>query len=467
MKKLSLLFVLFQFLFIVNAEIKLPTFFASGMVLQQQTIAKIWGKADPNKKVTLSTEWNNKKYSTIADQNGHWKLTFSTTAAGGPYKMVISDGKALTLSNVLLGEVWLCSGQSNMEMPMKGYSGQPVTGSNFDILNSENSQIRIYTAPRKAAHEPQYDIDAAWQESKPETVRNFSATAYYFGRLLQQSLKVPVGLINVSWGGSMVEAWMTKEMLSEFPEVIIPSKTEEITKMKNPQHVPTILYQGMMHPLVGYTIKGVIWYQGESNRFHPESYAAMFRSMMKGWRNAWNQKDTIPFYYCQIAPYVYEKNVESAFLREAQAQVANDPYVGMAVLMDTGEEKIIHPAKKREAGERLAFLALNKTYQLKGIDSESPVFKNIEIKGNEVTVNFDKAPLGIYAPNTESKLFMLAGEDKIFYPAKAIVNRTKVVVTSEAVPNPVAVRYAFQNYVVGDLFGTSGLPVSSFRSDNW
>lgn len=466
MRKISLVIVLFQLLLSVKAEIKLPTFFASGMVLQQQTNARIWGKADPNKKVTVSTSWDKKKYSTTSDGDGKWKLSVATTAAGGPYNIVISDGKALTLTNVMLGEVWLCSGQSNMEMAMKGYSGQPVEGSTLDILNSENSQIRLYTAPRKASFEPQSDIAASWQEAKPETVRDFSATAYYFGRLLQQSLKVPVGLVNISWGGSKIEAWMTKEMLSDFPQTVIPPKTE-ISSLKDPQHVPTILYHGMMHPFVGYTIKGVLWYQGESNRHNPDEYPALFRTMIKSWRNAWNQKDTLPFYYCQIAPYIYDSKVNSALIREAQAKVANDPHVGMAVLMDTGEKNIIHPAKKREAGERLAFLALSKTYQKKGIDSESPAFKNIEIKGNEVTVNFTKAPQGIYAPNTESKLFMLAGDDKVFHPAKAIVNRTKIIVTSQAVPNPVAVRYAFESFVVGDLFGTNGLPVSSFRSDNW
>lgn len=455
---------MFHILLVAKAEIKLPTFFANGMVLQQQTTVNIWGKAEPNKKVTLSTSWNKQKYNTMADAEGNWKLSVATIAAGGPYNIVISDGKTLTLSNVMLGEVWLCSGQSNMEMPMKGFSGQPIEGGTLDILNSANTQIRIYTAARKADFEPQYDLVGSWQQARPETVRDFSATAYYFGRLLQQQLQVPVGLIVSSWGGSSIEAWMTEEMLKDFPQVKIPEKTKI---PERPQHTPTVLYQCMMHPLVGYSVKGFLWYQGESNRNRAESYAAMFRKMIDGWRKAWNQSDTIPFYFCQIAPYMYDDKVNSAFLREAQAQVASDSHVGMAVLMDAGEEKCIHPAKKREAGERLAFLALSKTYQRKGIDSESPVFKNIQIKGNEVTVNFAKSPMGVYANNNESKLFMLAGDDKVFYPAKAIVDRTKVVVSSVEVPNPVAVRYAFDNFVVGDLFGTNGLPVSSFRSDNW
>lgn len=465
MKKISLLFIVASMLLTANAEIKLPAFFSSDMVLQQQTTANIWGKADPNKKVTLFTSWNLKRYKTTADKDGNWKLSFATTKAGGPYTMVISDGKALTLNNIMLGEVWLCSGQSNMEMTMKGFQGQPIEGGNMDILKSENSKIRLFRVTRKASLEAQTDVAGRWEEAMPVSVREFSATAYYFGRLLQEALKVPVGLISSSWGGSSIEAWMNEEMLAAFPQAKIPQTAE---KIKNPHQTPTMLYKGMINPLVGITIKGVIWYQGESNRDRYESYAAMFKSMTEGWRKVWNQEQIIPFYFCQIAPYGgYKGGTNSAYLREAQLKAAKEPHIGMAVLMDTGEENCIHPAKKKEAGERLALLAITKTYNITGIESESPEYKNIEIKDNQVTVNFDKAPLGIYAQGGESKLFMLAGEDKVFHPAKAKVQRNKVVVTSDAVPNPVAVRYAFENFVTGDLFGTGGLPVSSFRSDNW
>jgi sialate O-acetylesterase len=351
-----------------------------------------------------------------------------------------------------------------MEMPMKGNQGQPIEGGNMDILKSENSKIRLFRVTRKATLDAQTDVTGRWEEAMPVSVRDFSATAYYFGRLLQETLKVPVGLISSSWGGSSIEAWMNEEMLAAFPQAKIPQTAENI---KNPNQTPTMLYQGMIHPLVGYTIKGVIWYQGESNRDRYESYAAMFKSMTDGWRAQWKQEQPIPFYFCQIAPYGYNGGVNSAFLREAQQKAAKEPHTGMAVLMDTGEENCIHPAKKKEAGERMALLAITKTYNITGIESESPEYKNIEIKDNQVTVNFDKAPLGLYAKNNESNLFMLAGEDKVFYPAKAKVQRNKVVVTSDSVPNPVAVRYAFENFVVGDMFGMGGLPVSSFRSDTW
>ena len=464
MKKLSLLLFFSFMLLLANAEIKLPAFFASDMVLQQQTTANIWGKSEPRKQVTLFTSWNLKRYKTSADEEGNWKISFTTTKAGGPYTMVISDGKGVTLNNIMLGEVWLCAGQSNMEMPMKGFPGQPIEDGNMNILKSENTKLRLFRVERKADVDAQTDVKGRWEEAMPVSVRDFSATAYYFGKLLQETLKVPVGLIASSWGGSSIEAWMSKEMLKDFPQAKVPQKKEEI---KSPHQTATLLYQGMIHPLVGYPIKGVIWYQGEANRNRYESYADMFNSMTEGWRKVWNQEETIPFYFCQIAPFGYVGGINSAFIREAQAKAAQKPYIGMAVLMDTGEEKCIHPAQKREAGERLALLAITKTYNITGIESESPEFKNIEIKGSEVTVYFDKAPLGIYAENGESDLFMVAGEDKVFYPAKAKVLQNKVIVTSDAVVNPVAVRYAFEDFVVGDLFGMGGLPVSSFRSDNW
>ena len=463
-KSVLLAFFLFGIILSISGEIKLPAFFSSEMVLQQQTTAKIWGKAEPNKKVTLFTSWNLKRYSTKSNQNGNWTLHFTTTKAGGPYTMIISDGKVLTLNNILLGEVWLCSGQSNMEMPMKGFPGQPNEGSNMDILGSANSQIRLFTVKRNAELEAQTDVTGRWEEAMPVSVRDFSATAYYFGKLLQESLKVPIGLIHSSWGGSCIEAWMNQEMLANFPSAKIPATKEE---MKSPTQTPTVLYQAMIHPLVGVYIKGVIWYQGESNRNRYETYAAMFKSMTDGWRKAWNQKDTIQFYFCQIAPFDYKDGANSALVREAQANAAKEPYTGMAVLMDVGEEKSIHPAKKRVAGERLALLALNKTYGNTGIACESPVFKNIEIKNEEITVNFDGAPLGLFAKNGISQLFTVAGKDKVFYPAKAKVNRNGVIVKCDEVAEPVAVRYAFENFVVGDLFSTEGLPVSSFRSDDW
>jgi sialate O-acetylesterase len=474
MKRISkILFIGLFSISALHAEIKLPAIFSDNMLLQQNTQVNLWGKADANKTVSLKASWSKVAIKTTADANGNWKAKLATPKADGKtYTLTLSDGKSLTLNNLIVGELWLCSGQSNMEMPMKGFKNQGVEGANMDILKSTNPNLRLFTVKRNSTIQAQTDVTGQWQEASPETVKEFSATGYYFGRLLNQMINVPVGLVLSSWGGSSVEAWMTEDMLRAFPSVKIPKKETDI-KEKN--RTPTTLYQAMINPIAGLTIKGVIWYQGETNYDRADSYAAMFSTMVAGWRKNWAQTDTIPFYYCQIAPYDYslitekEKEViNSANLREAQLKAETMiPKSGMAVLMDAGYKGGIHPFKKQIPGERLALLALTKTYGLKGVASESPVYKNIEIQGDTVIVNFERAPMWISAKNFESKLFTVAGADKVFHPAKAWIVRSKMYVKSEDVKKPVAVRYAFENYVEGDLFSTEGLPVSSFRSDKW
>ena len=454
-----------------QAKVQLPAFFSDGMVMQQQATANLWGTATPRKTVTLTTDWDGKTYRATADTQGKWNMSVTTPPAGGPYSLPFSDGELTVLNNILIGELWICSGQSNMEMPMKGYKNQPIEGADMDILRSTNPSLRLFTVKRHSTLLPQYDVTGTWNEAMPTTVREFSATAYYFGRLLNELLDVPVGLIVTAWGGSAAEAWMTEEMLRAFPEVRIPRTDADIT---SPNRTPTTLYNGMLHPLIGITMRGVIWYQGEDNTNRPHSYADMFTTLINGWRAAWQQGD-FPFYYCQIAPYDYalitapgQEPVQSALIREAQSQVEHRvPHTGMAVLLDAGMEKGIHPAKKRLAGERLGLLALTKTYGIEGVNGESPYYKSMEIQGDTVIVSFERADMWISGKECfESKLFSVAGEDRIFHPAKAWIVRSKMYVRSEKVPHPVAVRYAFDNYVEGDLF-CGGLPLSSFRSDNW
>jgi len=476
MKKIIKLFflvcVFFVFPYAMHAKISLPAFISEGMVLQQLTSASLWGKAFPGKTITVRASWNNMNYSTKADSEGRWRIQLKTPQAGGPYFIAFSEGNdSFTLHDVWVGEVWLCSGQSNMEMPMKGFKNQPVEGSNMDILKSKNSQLRLFTVKRHSTLAAQEDVEGEWQTANPVSVSEFSATAYYFGRLLQEILKVPVGLICSSWGGSPIESWMDRGMLQPFPGIKLP-QTEEDIKEKN--RTPTTLFNGMIAPLVGFAIKGVIWYQGESNYDRYTSYADLLLAMVNGWRTKWN-KGVFPFYYCQIAPYDYrlitphgEEVFNSAYLREAQlkaeSRIENS---GMAVLLDAGLEKGIHPPKKQIAGERLALLAFAKTYRINGIVSDSPVYKDMTIKGDTAILSFDRAEMWLTAPKGDLKNFKMAGLDKKFYPADAWINRSKVYVRSKAVKHPVAVRYAFENYVEGDLYGTEGLPVSSFRTDDW
>lgn len=455
------------------AEIKPASIFTDHMVLQQKAEVAVWGWAKKGSIVSLTASWDKKKYSVKSDGEGKWKLKIATPKAGGPYEMTISDGVALTLKDILIGEVWFCGGQSNMEMPMKGFKSQPILGSNEAILKSANRQIRVYTVPRSSVTERQDNSKPSdWKLAAPESVANFSATAYYFGRLLSEMLQVPVGLINDSYGGSTVEAWMSPELLKSFPEVKVPSKTDSIKELSR---TPTTLYNGMLYPVIGYGIRGAIWYQGESNQTRPDRYQDLFPAMVKEWRQVWGMGE-FPFYYAQIAPYGYVKpeNVQtagklnSAFIRDAQRKsLTRIPNSGMAVLMDIGEERSIHPANKETVGLRLAYLALGNTYGIKGFGYASPDYESMSIKDGTAMLRFTNVPNGLTSFGKPLNLFEVAGADKVFHPAKAMVSGSSITVSAEAVAAPVAVRYAFKDFVTGDLYSNEGLPVSSFRTDDW
>lgn len=457
----------------VQAEVRLSAIFTDGMVLQQQKKVPIWGWAEKANTVYVETSWDNKKYEIKADAKGMWRLFIQTPEAGGPYNIQLVEENTLTLQDVLIGEVWLCSGQSNMEMPMKGYPAQPVLGSTEAILESQDDQLRLYTVPRNPLLEPADDSKpSAWKKANPENVANFSATAYFFGQRLRKILQVPVGLIHSSYGGSNIEAWMDAVWLEDIEGIEIPQQ-EEGLKDKNRQ--PTMLYNGMVHPIAGYGIKGMIWYQGESNYERPDQYETLFPRMVAKYRQLWAD-DTLPFYYAQIAPFDYASlppyhvggKYNSAFIRDAQRKsLTHIPHSGMAVTMDLGEENCIHPARKKEGGERLALVALGDTYRINGLNHRSPFYKSIAIEDSTVVVQFDDVPLGLTSFGNEIKTFELAGEDQVFHPANAAVKGKTVVVSSPQVSEPIAVRYAFKDFVIGDLFGVNGLPVSSFRSDDW
>ncbi len=468
MRKLFLLTALFAAATTISAKVVLPKIFASGMVMQQQTNANLWGEAKADATVKIATSWNKKTVSVKAGNDGKWTAKIQTPAAGGPYSITFNDGEKTVIDNILVGELWICSGQSNMEMPMKGFKNQPVENAVEDILHSGDSKMRLFTVKRTSLFQPATDVVGEWKEASPEAVRNFSATAYYFGRELRRMLNVPVGLIVTSWGGSSCEAWMNRDWLKAFPQIELPASQETI-KSKN--RTATVLYNGMLHPLVGISMRGVIWYQGEENVSRSGYYADLFSRMIKGWREEWKEGD-FPFYFCQIAPYDYNiigwGQYNSAFLREQQAKAEKmNKNVGMACLMDAGLEYGIHPRKKQLAGMRLALLALDKTYGIKGITSETARYKDMEFKGDTAVITFERAGMWVYGKDgLKSDLFEVAGEDRVFHPAKAWIERSKLYVKCDEVKKPVAVRYAFKDWADGDLF-CDGLPVSSFRTDNW
>jgi sialate O-acetylesterase len=456
-----------------NAQVKLAGLFTDNMVLQQQTVVPVWGWDSAGASITVTTSWDKKAYKTITDASGKFILKISTPVAGGPYQLTVSDGKPVILKNVLIGEVWLCAGQSNMEIPMKGYKSQPILNSNEAILESKDPNIRLFNVPRGSTTTLQTDIKPSqWQEASPAVVAKFSAVGYYYGRLLHKMLNVPVGLICCAYAGSSVQAWMDAGALKPFPEIKIPAPADSI---KEVSRTPTTLYNAMLHGIIGYGIKGAIWYQGESNYDFPAQYDSLFTTFVKDLRAKWSIGD-FPLYYVQIAPYDYAQlppynkggKYNSAFLRDVQRLDEDKiPNSGMAVTMDIGEQSTIHPPRKEQVGQRLAYLALAKTYGMEGFGYHSPAYDSFTVKGNTAIVKFKNAFNGLTSFLKDLTTFEVSGADKHFYPAKATINGSTVVVMSENVKDPVAIRYAFKDFVVGDLFGTDGLPVSSFRTDDW
>lgn len=657
-----------------NNQIFMPSIFSDNMVLQQKSDVPIWGKARPNTKVKIKTTWK-KSAETIADKEGNWIVKIKTPKAGGPYEMKIQVGDSnIVYKNILIGEVWLCSGQSNMEMPLQGWPPRDtIWGASKEIPNATNPNIRFFTVSRAVSDKPENNCNGTWVESNPETASLFSATAYFFGKKLYEELKVPIGLIHSSWGGTPVEAWMSgkyisqvdqyktiveqldkskdeirklKEWLSSKPiidvskndaatrwqnldfqdsacssinfddsrwkEMNLPTnweKTElgtfdgvvwfrkkieipetwinkelilelgpiddmdvtfvngikigsyetagywqtdrvytipaEIVKDKNltiavrvidnqggggiwgtpdkmkihpkdsdssnksdeiislatswkylplaeftdgkfyvfgyaneefnnrpklsidlSAYTPTTLYNGMIAPLIPYRIKGVIWYQGESNTGNPELYKILFPLMIKNWREDWKQGN-FPFYYVQIAPYNYGESTPSQKLREAQLQTLSVPKTGMVVTLDIGNPENIHPGNKKEVGERLALWALAKDYNKKVVYS-GPIYKSMKIVNDKIELTFDYADGGLVLKekNGENN-FLIAGEDKIFKKAEVKVVGKKLIVFNSDVKNPVAVRYCWDNVSEGTLFNKAKLPASSFRTDNW
>lgn len=478
--KMKAKIILFLFAFLLSvpvfAEVRLPKMFGDGMVLQQQTQVRLWGWCDKSRQVVVTTSWDDRSYNAMSDQDGHFEVTVQTPEAGGPYEVTLNDGTQCRLRNVYIGEVWLCSGQSNMEMVMKGYKAQPVEGATEELLQCSDSLLRLFTVGRAASLTPQRDVAGNWQAAQVESVRNFSATAYFFGRALRRMLGVPVGLICTAYGGSACEAWMRPEWLQPFcapyrspktgTTVTLPADDADVKKLQ--QRCPTALYNGQLAPLVGFGIRGAIWYQGEDNIPRYDYYAELMKTMVEGWRNDWRQGD-FPFYYCQIAPFDYSTTDwhDSQLLREQQMMAETMiPNARMAVLMDTGLEYCIHPRKKRQAGERLALLALANTYEVKGLPDYA-VYSSVEFRGDTAVVAFDRSKEWVYFEHgPHSSNFEVAGEDRVFHPAEAWVNRNRVYVRSAEVKQPVAVHYAWRDWVVGDLMH-DGLPVSSFRTDDW
>lgn len=638
-------------------ELKLPAIFSDNMVLQQKSSAPVWGWERPGQAVQVTGSWNNRTVNTVTDKSGKWMLKLSTPAAGGPYTLSIKSDKTISLQNVMIGEVWVCSGQSNMEMPMTGWPNTPIFKSESTIKEASNyPNIRLFNLQKKIAETPQSDCVGHWVNSSPESVAKFSATGYFFGLELYKRLNIPVGLIMTAWGGTPSESWTSADYIgkyeyfkpqmerlvnkdshkndslnqvkamadwqlkvgpdnmdlpgsaqkwmsnslndSDWNKTMIPEdwladpklngfggivwfrKTVEIPKewegkdlsvefgpiddmdiswindyrlgehMAADQYLiprkytlpankvkagpnvivvrminimgpggingtrsqlkiypvqngddkaislagewkykmdadlaklpafptnkavfnanyPSSLYNGMINPLIPFAIKGAIWYQGESNVYDAKLYGQIFPEMVKCWRANWNQGD-FPFYYVQIAPYDYGTNTKSELLREAQLHsLKTIPNSGMAITMDIATISNIHPPDKENVGKRLAYWAFAKNYGFKDVAFSGPLYKSMMLEEDEIRLSFDYAKNGLEARGGELTNFEIAGRDRIFVPALAVIENNTIVVSSLKVPNPVAVRYCWSNTATPNLFNIEGLPASSFRTDDW
>ena len=457
----------------LGAKVELPSVIGDNMVLQRNTSVALWGKARPSRKVVISPSWTSVKTTVTADSDGKWSAKVQTPGAGGPFEITFSDGESLKIGNILIGEVWLCSGQSNMEMPVAGFGGQPVVGSFEAIMDANPSvPVRMATVARKASNVPLDECKTEWKEHTPEAVASCSATAYFFGMQLYRTLGVPIGLLISNWGGSSIEAWIDQENIEKgYSGELSTAHLGTAELPKNPHQQPACLYNGMIRPIEPYTVKGIIWYQGESNRGRAEQYVRLSKTYASFMREKWGNPD-MPFYAVQIAPYNYSdpKATDSPLLQEAQMKASQEiPHAGLATTLDIGNPTCIHPEQKKPVGQRLAALALVKDYGFKGISARAPEYKSMSVKDGKVTLQFDLfgsnlAP--IYGPLAS---FEVAGADKVFHPAHAVIasDRKSITVSCEAVPEPVAVRYAFHNVAEASLFNNYGIPVGPFRTDSW
>lgn len=459
-----------------SAKVELAPLFADNMVLQRDSEAAIWGKAEPGARVVITSTWDKGKAVVRADEQGQWKARVKTPSAGGPYEMTFNDGDKVTLRNILIGEVWICAGQSNMEMTMRGFGGQPVEGAADLILGAKPSvPIRSCNLSKIKSLDLQDECDARWYEHTSEGVAEASATAYFFAKRLYDILGIPVGIINASWGGSPIEAWMDPELLrKEFAdEFSFAHLDTKIWPEENAWKAPGVLYNGMLHSIAPYTARGFLWYQGCDNISRYEQYKRLQPAFAKMLRQEWGN-DRMPFYFTQIAPYGYfnPDAPDAGYMMWAQAQTLEMiPLSGMAATHDTGEINCIHPADKKSVGDRLAYLALVNDYGYKGIEAATPLPIDFLFEEGQAIVTFEAGEMGLNPLSKDVDGFELAGEDGVFYPAMGIVlwndPRRVLVYKCPQVQKPVAVRYGMKNWSEATLFNSSGIPVSPFRSDNY
>ena len=440
------------------ANVSLPSFFSDNMVLQRNADVKLWGWGNPNEPITITTGWDNKEYSIKPNNQAVWAITIKTPGAGGPYTLKFKGYNEVNLNNVMLGEVWLCSGQSNMEWtPNAG-----IDGGDAEIAKANYSDIRFFTVPKLTATDKQINISGNWQVCAPDTMKYFSAIGYFFAQHLHQNLKgVPIGIINSSWGGTPAEIWMPEESIINDP--VLAAAAKKLTDAQWGPHEPGRAYNAMINPFAGFKLAGVLWYQGESN-VGSGIYDKTLSALIQSWRKAW--QDDFPFYYVQIAPFNYEGGTtQGVELRNEQRLVLkNVAKTGMVVISDVSPINDIHPRNKKPVGIRLANIALKDVYNVTKAVVNGPLYKSFKPVGSTITVYFDNAD-GLYFKDKTKNLFEVAGPDGIYHTATATIKKDAVIVTSKQVNKPLHIRFAWHNTAQANLFNSAGLPASSFISD--
>lgn len=443
----------------LSAIIRLPSIISSNMVLQQKSEATLWGWSDPSERFVIISSWKTQVDSVRAFNSGKWKVKISTPSAGGPYTITIKGRTTtLTLENILIGEVWLCSGQSNMEMS----NTQQIRD---ELPNSFNDKIRFFTVGKATSEYPQDNCDGKWVSCNEETLRRFSAVAYFFGKKLNKDLNVPIGLIQSAWSGTPVELWTPAEVIDSDPVTReAATKIRDVTYRPNK---PGLIYNAMIYPVSPYTIAGTIWYQGEGNTTRAHAYQKMFTDMIGSWRKRFEKE--FPFYYVQIAPYTYESSYEAALLMEQQTRSLAYPRTGMVVITDLVDNvKDQHPKNKYDVGLRLANTALAETYGQNISVYKSPMYKSMEIVKDKINLFFDNAPTGFMVKGNEKPTeFLIAGSDQHFLPADVKIEKDRIVVSNKQISHPAAVRFSFSNTGMSNIFNKEGLPITPFRTDNW
>lgn len=490
---------------VTQADVRLPAIFGSNMVLQRNQPIPVWGFSVPHESVAVF--FNGAVKNTIGDENGRWSVSLDAVSEGGPFELTVRANNTIVLSNILIGEVWICSGQSNMTMELKKTSGAGDV-----IASSLNKHLRFFTVKRVLSDTPLNDVQGKWEECSPEVSADFSAVAYFFGKNLNDSLQVPIGLVHVSWGGTAAEGWMPRNVLendSDFSPIIqrwvkdsvsyptaitefnekLSALTEQWMKdsaavvalgralprkptaPRGPGHrdTPSGQYNGMLHPIIPFAMRGVIWYQGEGNASRAFQYRRLFPALITTWRSLWGQGD-FPFYFVQLPNLDRQPEPSKsgwAELREAQMMALSLPNTGMAVTIDVGDPKELHPTNKRPVGARLALIALAKSYG-RNVEYSGPVLNTFTFGKKNVRFQFDHASGGLVTPNRSALTgFAIAGKDKKFVPAAATILGNTVIVSNGKVKEPVSVRYAWADNPTCNLYNRSGLPASPFRTDDW